>query len=131
MLTQNNPTVDLTVTSKYNHYSVDKDDDEEDDLPTRNLSTTDNEVNDETEDPFEPSKPSPIASAQIETALPSPIDAVPIVAKKPPVFMSTKVPASLSSNSVIIKPSPVSTDYIPPRVEIYGRHFNKAMISEK
>ena len=42
-LPQNNPTVDLTATSNSDHYSVDKDDYEEDDLPTRNLSTTDHE----------------------------------------------------------------------------------------
>ena len=57
--------------------------------------------------------------------------AVPIVATKAPVFTSAKVPASLSSNYVPRKTSPVSTNYIPPRFEIDDRDFNKGMISEK
>ena len=65
LLPQKNPTVDLTATSNSDHYSLDKDYDKEDDLPTQKLSTTDDEENDETEDPFEPAKPSPSAAAPI------------------------------------------------------------------
>ena len=36
---------------------MDKYEDEEDDLPTRNLSTTDDEENDETKDIFETDRP--------------------------------------------------------------------------
>ena len=49
---------------------MDKYDDEEDDLPTWNLSTTDGEENDDTEYPIETSKPSLSATIKIETSLP-------------------------------------------------------------
>ena len=54
-------TVYLTVTSNSKHYSLDTNDDDEDDLPTWRLSNTNDEENDDTEDPIDPSKPSPIA----------------------------------------------------------------------
>ena len=75
---------------------MNKYDDEEDDSPTRDLSTTDDEENNETEDPFDSGKPSPIVAAQIEIAVKSPIAAVPILVTNTPVFPSAKVPTSLS-----------------------------------
>ena len=57
---------------------MDKDDDEENNLPIWNLSTTNGKENDETEDPIDPDKPSFSAVEQIETYLPSPIAALPI-----------------------------------------------------
>ena len=74
---------------------MDKDDDEENNLPIWNLSTTNGKENDETEDPIDPDKPSFSAVEQIETYLPSPISAVPTVATKAPIFPIAKVPASL------------------------------------
>ena len=41
LLTPKKPAVDLSASSNSDHYSVDKDDNKEDDLPTWNLSTTD------------------------------------------------------------------------------------------
>ena len=110
---------------------MDKDDNDEDYLPTWNPSTTDNEENDETEDPIDPDKPSPSDVAKIETDLQSLIVAVPIVAIKAPVFPSDKVHSCLSSKSISRKPSSLSIDYITPKVDIDGRYFNKAIISEK
>ena len=46
LLPQNNLIVDLTATSNSDHYSVDKDDDEEDDFPTWNLSNIEDEEDD-------------------------------------------------------------------------------------
>ena len=109
-------------------------DKKDDSSPYKQLSNTDDEENDETEnqiDPSKPYKPSPSVAAQINTALPSPIDVVPIVATKAAIFPSSKVPTSLSSIYIPIKPPPVSTDYISPRFYIDGINFNKDMISEK
>ena len=50
------------------------------------LISTNDEENDETEYPIDPDKPSHGATAQIDTDIPSPIAAVPIVATKAPVF---------------------------------------------
>ena len=63
------------------------------------VSTTNDEENDENKDPIEPAKQSPSNAAQIETALFSYIASVHIVGTKDPVFPSAKVPASLSSIS--------------------------------
>ena len=65
---------------------MDKDDDEENNLPIWNLSTTNGKENDETEDPINPDKPLFRAAEKIETALPSPISSVPIDATKARVF---------------------------------------------
>ena len=70
MLPQNNPIFDLTATTKSDQKSVQTDDDEEDDLPTCNLSTTYNEENYDKKDPIYPDKPSLSYEAQIETAIP-------------------------------------------------------------
>ena len=43
---------------------------------------------------------------------------------------SDKVPASLSSISVPRKPSPVTTDYINPRLEIVGPEYRNTMFIE-
>ena len=58
---------------------MDVNDDEEDDLPKYQLSNNDDEENDETKDPIDTDKPYYIATTQIETALTSPIAALPIV----------------------------------------------------
>ena len=79
------------------------DDEEDDSSPYKQPSTTDDEENDETENPIETAKPSPSSA-------------------------SDKIPGSLSSLYVLIKPSPVSTEYISHRVDIDGRDFNKAII---
>ena len=84
---------------------MDTSDYEEDDFTKYQLSTTDKEEDDLTEDPNNPDKPSHIATSKIETDLPSPIPASPIVAIKLPVFTNTKVPASSSSIPVPSKPS--------------------------
>ena len=52
--------------------------DEEDDFPKYQLSTTDDDEGDETEDPIDLAKPSPSAAVKIQIYLPSPIAAVPI-----------------------------------------------------
>ena len=59
---QNKTTVNLTATSNFEHYSLDTNDDE-----NRNyqLSSTDYEENDETEDPIDPDKQSPSDAAKI------------------------------------------------------------------
>ena len=89
-VTPKNHSVVLTATSNYDNYSVDKYDDEEDDLSICNLNTTDDEENDETKDPFETAKASPSELEQIDTALSSHIFAVPIVVTKAPVFQLPK-----------------------------------------
>ena len=104
LLPQKNPTVYLTATSNHKHCSVDKDCNEEYYLPIWNPSTTDDEENEKTEDPIDPAKPTPSAVSQIDTAQPSPIAEVYIVATKASVVLSTRVPDSLSSNSVSSKP---------------------------
>ena len=101
-------------------------DKKDDSSPYKQLSNTDDEENDETEnqiDPSKPYKPSPSVAAQINTALPSPIAIVPIVATKATVFPSSEVPTSLSSIYIPIKPPPVLT--------VDGINFNKDIISEK
>ena len=70
--------------------------DEKDNDQSYQLSTTDNESNDETEDTIDSDKPAPIYVAQIVTYITSPIAAVPIVVTKAPVIKSDKVPACLS-----------------------------------
>ena len=55
-------------------------------IPKYHISTTSDEENYETEDPIETTKPSPSVVTQNDTDLPSPIDAVPIVATRAPVF---------------------------------------------
>ena len=107
MLSSKISTADLNATSNSEHFSVDTKYGEEDDLPTWNLSTTDDEENDETEYPIETNKPTPSASAQTKTDIPSPIDAVLIVTTNSPVFTGAKLSAGLSSNYVPIKPSPI------------------------
>ena len=64
LLPQKNHTVDLTKTLNSKNYSVHKYDDKKDDLPTWNQSTTDDEENDETEDPFDIAKPYPSVEAK-------------------------------------------------------------------
>ena len=54
--------------------------DKNDNLPTWNQSTTDDEENDETEDPFDTAKPYPSVESKIEIHLSSTIDTVPIFA---------------------------------------------------
>ena len=93
-------TVYLTDISNYEHYSVDINDDEEDDFQKYQLSTTYDEENDETVDPIDTDKLSPSDVAQIEIALPLPISEVRIVATNAPVFPSSKVPVSLSPISI-------------------------------
>ena len=85
-LPKNKPNVDLTETSNYDHNSVHNDYNEEDDLPTWNLSTTNDVKNDETEDSIDPAKQPSSAAAKIETALPSPISSVPIFVTKYPIL---------------------------------------------
>ena len=87
---------------------MDTNDDEEDYFPTCQLIATDDEANDETEDIIDTSKPSHGTTSEIETDLPSPITAVPIVATKTPVFTSAKVPAILLSIYVPRKLSHIS-----------------------
>ena len=72
------------------------DDDKEGNLPTWNLSTTDDEENNK-KNPINPDKPSPSASAKNETYIQPPIDAVPIVVTTYPVFPSFQYPFRLSS----------------------------------
>ena len=86
---------------------MDTNDDEEDDFQGYQLSTTDDEENDENEYPVEASKPSPPTTAHIDTAVQSPIYAVPIVATKYQVFPSVQVPSSSFSISTSRKPSPI------------------------
>ena len=76
---------DLTSTYNSKIILVDTNYDEEDDFPKYQLSTTYDEENDETKDPIDQPKPSPISASKIETALPSPISAAPTVAIKSPV----------------------------------------------
>ena len=97
------------------------DDEKEDGLPKRNLSTTYDEENDETEAPMGTDKPSPSAAAQIDTALPSTIYAVPISVTTDPVIPSARDPFRLSSISVPTKPPPVTTDYIHTTVDLFFR----------
>ena len=80
LLPQKNYTVDLTTTLNSNNYSVHKYDDKKYDLPAWNQSSTDDEENDETEDPFDTAKPYPSLEAKIEIYLSSTIDTVPILA---------------------------------------------------
>ena len=79
---QKNHTVDLTTTLNSNNYSVHKYDDKKYDLPAWNQSSTDDEENDETEDPFDTAKPYPSLEAKIEIYLSSTIDTVPIFATR-------------------------------------------------
>ena len=60
------------------------------------LSTTDDEKNDETKDSIEAAKQSPSDAAQIDTYLFASIATVPIVAKKSQVFPCAQETASLS-----------------------------------
>ena len=85
------------------------------------------EENDETGDPIDPAKPSPNATAQIDTDIPSPITAATIVATKATVFPSAKVPAIVLSISVPRKPLPVTTNYIHPRLDIFGPEYRNIM----
>ena len=80
-------------------------DDEEDYFPKYQLSTTDYEENDETEDPIDLAKPLPSDTEKVEKYTPSPIATVPIVATKAPYFLSVKGPANLLPISVPRKPS--------------------------
>ena len=66
LFSQNKTIVNLTATSNFEHYSVDTNDDKN---INDQLSTTDYEENDKTEDPIDPAKQSPSAAEQIETAL--------------------------------------------------------------
>ena len=59
---QNKTIVNLTATSNFEHYSVDTNDDKN---INDQLSTTEYEENDETEDTIDPAKQSPSAAAQI------------------------------------------------------------------
>ena len=115
------------------------------------MDTTDDEEHYVTKYPTKTDKPPPIASAPIDTALPSPIYEVPVVVtraqveivtispiekEKTPfktvtttVFPIDKLPASLSSISVLMKASPVKTDYIIPRVDIDGRDLSNDICS--
>ena len=70
-------TVDLTGTSNSELFL--------DDLPKYQLSTTDDEENDETEYPIEKSEPSPSVTAPNEKDRPSHIDAVPLFVTVAPV----------------------------------------------
>ena len=79
-------TANLIATSNSDFYSVDTNDDEEDYFQNYELSTTDYEENDLTEDPIDSDKPSTSDAAQIETSLPSPISEVFIVSTKAPFF---------------------------------------------
>ena len=60
---------------------MDTNDDEEEDLPKYQLSTTHDKENNETKYPIYPDKPSHSTAAPTETDLPSPIDAITVVAK--------------------------------------------------
>ena len=71
--------------------------------------------------PIDTAKPSPTAALQIDTSLPSPIDAVPIVLKTAPFSLSDKYPFRLSSISVPRKTLLVTTDYIHTRFGISAR----------
>ena len=66
------------------------DDEEEDNLPTWNLSTSDDEENDKIEDPIDPAKPSSSAAEKNETALLPHIHLYLIVVTTYPVFPSAK-----------------------------------------
>ena len=59
-------------------------------------------------DPIGPDKSSPSSTAKFETALPSHIAALHIVATISPVFTSTQVPAGLSLIYIPRKPSPIA-----------------------
>ena len=83
LFSQNKTIVNLTATSNFEHYSVYTNDDKN---INDQLSTTDYEENDLTEDPIDSDKPSTSDAAQIETSLPSPISEVFIVSTKAPFF---------------------------------------------
>ena len=89
LLNQNNPTVYLTATSNSEDNPVHTNDGEEDDLLTWNLITADDEENDE-KNPIDPDKQSSSAAAKIDTALSSPIAALPIVIITASVLPSDK-----------------------------------------
>ena len=111
--------------------------------------TTDSEEQVVTKAPIDTDKPSPSAAAIIETTEPSPSDEVPAVATRAPVevvkrtpiykgktpfqpvtntfFPSAKLPSSLSSIYVPMKPSPVTTDCIHPKTKIIYPEYRNFM----
>ena len=70
---------------------MDKNDGKEYDLPTWNLITTNDKDNDETEVLIEQSKQSPSAAENIDTVLPPPITALPIVETCTIMVISTAI----------------------------------------